>query len=257
MLDAGSNTAATVTRSDDTTFRDFTTVASKGVSMFYKDSFPVENLLGEGSFGIAEDSQDMGHMNINYGNEAMWFRFGKNPTRVAGNADCNGDGGGPGGPCLGGLDNAGEAFANGLIGGDPETPVFTADAGQAFRMHVLMPFSPGRGSTYDLHGHVWQRDPYVCEGDSEFGLDGKCDMGGEYGGLPTDGKVGSRSLGDNPVGFHLGGIESWFGTQHYEIVIDSAGGSNGVVGDYLFRDHMGLGNAGGLWGILRVGETTP
>jgi len=49
------------------------------------------------------------------------------------------------------------------------------------------------------------------------------------------------------------GIESWFGTQHYEIVIDSAGGSEGVVGDYLFRDHMGLGNAGGLWGILRVG----
>jgi hypothetical protein len=121
-------------------------------------------------------------------------------------------------------------------------------------MHVLMPFSPGRGSTYDLHGHVWQRDPYVCEGDSEFGLDGKCDMGGEYGGLPTDGKVGSRSLGDNPVGFHLGGIESWFGTQHYEIVIDSAGGSNGVVGDYLFRDHQGLGTAGGLWGILRVAD---
>ena len=267
VVDPGTNTAASVCNGPcnldgngvptNVAFRDFTTVASKGVSMFYKDSFPVENLLGEGSFGIAEDSQDMGHMNINYGNEAMWFRFGKNPTRVAGNADCNGDGGGPGGPCLGGLDNAGDAFANVLIGGDPETPVFTADAGQPFRMHVLMPFSPGRGSTYDLHGHVWQRDPYVCEGDNEFGLDGKCDMGGEYGGLPTDGKVGSRSLGDNPVGFHLGAIESWFGTQHYEIVIDSAGGSNGVVGDYLFRDHMGLGNAGGLWGILRVGGTTP
>jgi hypothetical protein len=129
--------------------------------------------------------------------------------------------------------------------------VFTANAGQPFRMHVLMPFSPGRGSTYDLHGHVWQRDPYVCEGDSDLDLPGKCDTGD---GLPTSGTVGSQSLGDNPIGFHLGAIESWFGTQHYEIVIDSAGGSNGIVGDYLFRDHMGLGNAGGLWGILRVSE---
>jgi hypothetical protein len=263
VVDQGTNTAASVCAGScildqngvptNVAFRDFTTVASKGVSMFYKDSFPVENLLGEGSFGVAEDSQDMGHMNINYGNEAMWFRYGKNPTRVAGNADCNGDG--AGGPCLGGLDNASEAFANTLIGGNPETPVFTADAGQPFRMHVLMPFSPGRGSTYDLHGHVWQRDPYVCENDADFGLPGKCDTGGDYGGLPTDGSVGSQSLGDNPVGFHLGAIESWFGTQHYEIVIDSAGGSNGIVGDYLFRDHMGLGNAGGLWGILRVGPT--
>ncbi len=53
-------------------------------------------------------------------------------------------------------------------------------------------------------------------------------------------------------GFYLGGIESWFAGQHYEIVLPSAGGENKVEGDYLFRDHMGLGNAGGLWGIVRV-----
>jgi len=250
VVDAGSNTAATVKRADGTTFRDFTTIASKGVSMFYEDSYPVENLLGEGSFGVAEDSQDMGHMNINYGNEAMWFRFGKNPTEVAGNAKCNGD---AGTPCLGGVDNAYLAFSNDLIGGaDPETPVFTVNPGDEFRMHVLMPFSPGRGSTYDLHGHVWQRDPYVCQGadGNDLGLTGKCDTGD---GLPTSGTVGSTNLGDNPVGFHLGGIESWFSGQHYEIVIPSAGGTAAVPGDYLFRDHMGLGNAGGLWGILRVG----
>jgi len=123
-------------------------------------------------------------------------------------------------------------------------------------MHVLMPFSPGRGSTYDLHGHVWQRDPYVCPGDSDLGLAGKCDMtdgaDGLLDGLPGIGSVGSQALGDNPIGFHLGAIESWFSGQHYEIVIPSAGGTNAVTGDYLFRDHMGLGNAGGLWGIVRV-----
>ena len=267
-VDAGTNTAATVVAPGGT-FRDFTTVAVKGLSMFYADSYPVENLLGEEDFGIAEDAQDMGHMAINYGNEAMWFRYGRSPTEVGGNAMCAGLGADV---CLGGVpsDEAAKAFSNRLKNldgsetdpsllsdiGDPETAVFNVTAGDKFRMHVLMPFSPGRGSTYDLHGHVWQRDPYVCPGDSDLGLAGKCDMtdgaDGLLDGLPGIGSVGSQALGDNPIGFHLGAIESWFSGQHYEIVIPSAGGTNAVTGDYLFRDHMGLGNAGGLWGIVRV-----
>jgi hypothetical protein len=256
-VDAGTNTSATV-YAPSGTFRDFITIAAKGQSMFYADSYPIENIEGEDSFGVAEDPQDMGHMAINYGNEAMWFRFGRNPTESAGNADCGGDGAGV---CLGGVQTAeaAKAFSNTLVGGDPETAVFTVGAGDPFRMHVLMPFSPGRGSTYDLHGHVWQRDPYVCEDDADLGLPGKCSMGEEgqpgYGhaGAAGSGSVGSQNLGNNPIGFHVGGIESWFSGQHYEIVIPSAGGSFGVQGDYLFRDHMGIGNTGGLWGILRVG----
>jgi hypothetical protein len=275
-VDSGRTTAATVIapinpanpeQEGIRTFRDFTTVAVKGASMFYADSYPVENLLGEEDFGIAEDAQDMGHMNINYGNEAMWFRYGKNPTAVGGNAMCAGL---APGDCLGGVpsEQAAKAFSNTLenldgVGGpigDPETAVFQVKPGEQFRMHVLMPFSPGRGSTYDLHGHVWQRDPYVCPGDTDLGLDGKCDMVGtdpSLAGLPGSGSVGSQNLGESPIGFHLGGIESWFSGQHYEIVIPSAGGSNGVPGDYLFRDHMGLGNAGGLWGIVRVDPNAP
>ena len=73
-------------------------------------------------------------------------------------------------------------------------------------------------------------------------------MAGSYG----NGQVGSQRLGFNPNGFYLGGVESWFSGQHYEIVLPSAGGEYKVTGDYLFRDHMGLGSAGGLWGIVRV-----
>jgi hypothetical protein len=260
-VDAGTNTAATV-YAPGGTFRDFTTIALKGASILYANSYPVENLEGEGSFGVAEDAQDMGHMAINYGNEAMWFRYGRNPTAVGGNAMCGGDGAGV---CLGGVPTgeASKAFSNTLenldggVGGaigDPETAVFEVARTEPFRMHVLMPFSPGRGSTYDLHGHVWQRDPYVCPNDTDLGLPGKCNMGNGHAGNAGNGSVGSQNLGDNPIGFELGGIESWFSGQHYEIVIPSAGGSFGVPGDYLFRDHMGLGNAGGLWGIVRVTE---
>jgi hypothetical protein len=226
-------------------FRDFTTVAQKGASMFYADSYPIENILGEGSFGVAEDSQDMGHMAINYGTEPMWFRFGLNPTDDAGFMT---------------ISNAADAYSNSLVSGDPQTPVFSVKAGTEFRKHLLMPFGPGRGSTYDLHGHVWQRDPYVCPDDSEFGLTGKCNMGNGHAGTAaakggTENNVpsvGSKALGYNPIGMGIGGIESWFPGEHYEIVIPSAGGENGVTGDYLFRDHMGLGNAQGLWGIIRV-----
>jgi hypothetical protein len=242
-VDAGTNTAATVTAPGGT-FRDFTTVGQKGASMFYKDSFPVENILGEGAFGVAEDSQDMGQMAINYGTEPLWFRFGVNPTNAGGNAGAAGQ--------LGAQGNAGDAYSNGLVGEDPQTAVFTVAAGTPFRQHVLMPFGPGRGSTYDLHGHVWQRDPYVCAGSTDLGLAGKCDMGNGHAGTAGTGEVGSQALGDNPIGFGLGGIESWFAGEHYEVVIPSAGGGNKVPGDYLFRDHMGLGNAQGLWGIVRV-----
>jgi hypothetical protein len=249
-VDAGGTTSATVTTPSGS-FRDFTTVAAKGASIYYADSYPVENLLGEGSFGVSEDSQDAGGMAINYGNEAMWLRYGKNPTVVAGNAKCNGM---DPGSCLGGIASgeAEKAFSNTLVGGeDPQTAVFTVAAGDEYRMHVLMPVGPGRGSTFDLHGHTFQRDPYICKGEGgmDHNLPGKCDTGD---GLPGSGVLGSQNLGDNPIGMWLGGIESWFPGQHYDIFIPKAGGANKIPGDYLFRDHMGLGNTGGLWGILRV-----
>jgi len=238
-VDDNTNMAATVTTANGT-FRDFVVVAQKGASMFYSDSYPVENILGEGSFGVAEDSQDMGQMAINYRTEPMWFRFGLNPTDDAGFMT---------------IGNAANAYSNLLIGGDPQTPVFSVKAGTEFRKHLLMPFGPGRGSTYDLHGHVWQRDPYICPKvgslGNDLGLEGKCYTGNGHAGTSGTGEVGSKALGYNPIGMGIGGIESWFPGEHYEIVIPSAGGSDATPGDYLFRDHMGLGSAQGLWGIIR------
>ncbi len=240
-VDAGTTTKATVTSGlDASVFRDFTTIAQKGTSMFYADSWPVENIEGEGDFGIAEDAQDMGQQAINWGTEPLWFRFGVNPT----------DGHG-----LEELNNAGDAYSNSLVGGeDPETAVFVVEPGMPFRQHVLMPTGAGRGSVFDLHGHVWQRMPYICPGSSDLGLPGKCAMGNGHAGQAGTGEVGSKNLGHNPIGFGQGGIDAWFPGAHYEVVIPSAGGTNAIPGDYLFRDHMGLGNAQGLWGILRVGQ---
>jgi hypothetical protein len=238
-VDRGTTTVATVESGlDGSTFRDFTTIAQKGTSLFWADSEPVENIEGEGDFGVAEDAQDMGHQAINWGTEPLWFRFGMNPTNGHGLED---------------LSNSGDAYSNSLAGGnDPQTAVFTVQPGMPFRQHVLMPTGSGRGSTFDLHGHVWQRMPYVCPASNDLGIPGKCDVGNGHVGLAGTGEVGSKNLGDNLLSFGQGGIDAWFPGSHYEVVIPSAGGTNGVPGDYLFRDHMGLGNTQGLWGIIRV-----
>ncbi len=210
-------------------FRDFSTVWSKGLSQHYRDGEPVEHMNGEG-VGIPEDSQESSGMAINYGVEPMWFRHGILPNAPFGNA-----GAGPG--TYGGIVNQFESFSNGLVGADPETPVLLANAGEPFRMRVTNPYGTSRGTTFALHGHVWQRDPYVCAG-SKDGLAGRC----------ATGAVGSEAIGVNPLGFAQGGQESITPATHFDIVPTRTGDA----GDYLFRDVASFGSTSGLWGILRV-----
>jgi hypothetical protein len=216
--DAGQHASATVDPgtpgdiSDD--FRDFAVVFQKGLNLRYKDGKAVENIAGEGG-AIPEDSHDAGQKAINYGTEPAWFRFGTRANTTFG--------------ALGTEADAHLLYSNSLAGGDPATPVFNAIAGQEARMRLLEPTGVGRGTTFNLHGHLWQRDPYLVAG-----------------------TVPSQTIGNNTNGMYLGHQESVTPAAHFDIVLPSAGGSNGVIGDYLFRDHGSFGNTDGLWGILRV-----
>ena len=240
---------ATVT-ANGKSFRDFMLVMTKHVSMVYKDGAPVEHMNGEG-IGIPEDPQEASGMAFNYGVEPLWFRLGIVPQAHFGN-----DGAGS----YGGVDKSEEAYSNTLVtgtasvtctgtscAGDPVTPIFLAKPGQEVRVHSAVPHGTSRGTTLIFHGHVWQRDPYVCEGESRNGLAGACNMTG----------VGSRSIGDNPMGFAQGAQESITPLSHFTYRFPSAGGANKVPGDYLFRDNGSFGNASGLWGILRVDPAAP
>ena len=97
-----------------------------------------------------------------------------------------------------------------------------------------------RGGTFGLHGHVWQRDPYLAQNVDAKGFPDK-----DFG-------VGSVRIGHNPIGMWLGGQESILPRGHFTFVFDSAGGGNAVAGDYLMRDIGAFGNLSGRWGILRV-----
>jgi manganese oxidase len=226
-------------------FRDFSLVMTKGMTHYYRDGSPVEHMNGEG-VGIPEDSQESSNMAINYGVEPLWFRFGILPQAPFGPATVAGS--------YAAVPNSHQAYSNTLLTGavtcdannvctgDPETPVLVALPGKEARVRISTPHGTSRGSTFALHGHVWQRDPYVCPGEARNALTGACEMT----------SVGSRAIGDNPLAFAQGGQESWNAVTHFDIRVPSAGGGNAVKGDYLFRDVGSFGNASGLWGVMRV-----
>jgi hypothetical protein len=221
---------ATVTAPGQTTYRDFAMVWQKALNMRWANGRPVEGIAAEGN-GVPTDPQDNSSMAINYKTEPMWYRFGLAPDAPFGHADGNG---------YGDVPNAHMAYSNALVGGDPQTPVLYAKPGQPFRTHILMPTGGSRGSTFQLDGHVWSVNPFQSE---------KSDTGGYP--MSTPG-VGSVRFGYNPMSMYIGAHESILPAAHFSFMHPSAGGSNAIPGDYLFRDYAAYGNTAGLWGLLRV-----
>jgi hypothetical protein len=240
------------------TYREALVIGHKIANLRWADGSAVRN-VNQGELGV-EGAEDSGHAGFNYGMEPSWFRFKLPPDAPFGNAGTAGS--------YGAIPNVQAFYANALVldtignpvdnaipeiagvseAGDPQTPVFRAQPGQATRMHVLNGASADRDGTFVLHGHLWQRDPFVCPGQSDLGLDGRCG--------PNE-PVPSQALGDNPQGKYMGSEEGMghvFG--HWPILFD-AGGSNAVQGDYLFSDYAPNGNRNGQFGLLRVADALP
>jgi hypothetical protein len=97
-----------------------------------------------------------------------------------------------------------------------------------------------RSSTFQLDGHLWPVHSLQSE---------KTDSSGFPMSSPG---IGSVRFGLNPMAMYSGAQESVLPAAHFSFMMPSAGGANAVPGDYLLRDYAGFGNAGGLWGLLRV-----
>ncbi|HLM56955.1 MAG TPA: hypothetical protein VK422_12630, partial [Pyrinomonadaceae bacterium] len=118
------------------------------------------------------------------------------------------------------------SLSNTQVGGDPVTPIFTARAGQQVRFRVLHPGGHARNNVFQLHGHIWEEEPYASN---------------------------STVLGQNP-------LSEWKGSQygvgpgsHFDVLPKyGAGGKFARPGDYLYRDQGSFPFDGGLWGIFRV-----
>jgi hypothetical protein len=213
-------------------FRDFSLVLTKANTQYFRNTRPVEVLNGEG-VGVPQDSEDSTNMALNYGVEPLWFRFGLAPDAPFGNT--------PGG--FGAVPNSHQAFSNILTNNqDPVTPVLIANAGREARINWVNPFGTFRGSTANVHGHLWGRHPYICPGSARNTLTGACTLT----------EVASRRIGTNPQDMYIGGQESLTPATHFTLRLQKAGGENAIPGDFLVRDQAGFGSTSGIWGILRV-----
>jgi hypothetical protein len=215
----------------------------------YASGNPVQNESEEGP-GIPENPPHTLSASANYGTEPTFFRFGIPPLSAAGGAHCSPAITAPkpvnaaDHTCFGSVVNAGDLFSNVLTGGaDPATPIFLARPGQAFRIELTTPNSSNRATTFQLHGHVWPRDPYLSARRDAAGFPVNANLS----------NVGSVIIGNNPMEMAFGAQESIIGSAHYVIKpYNGAGGADAVTGDFLMRDTAAAGMGGGAWGMLRV-----
>jgi len=204
--DRGTRASATITKPNGKQIREFVLVLQDDVNLLYNGSQPVPPVGSEEA-----EAEDSGHGAYNYRSEPLWLRMGYAPTD---------------GPLVTATLDYSDVLSNSQVGGDPQTPVFTALAGQEVRFRLLQPGGHGRNHTFALHGHGWRQAPYG---------------------------PGSYEIDDNPRSFVHGSQMGPNPGGHYDIVpLNGAGGRNHVRGDYLYRELMPGRFMQGLWGILRV-----
>jgi hypothetical protein len=166
---------------------------------------PVKNLK------IGEDAQETGQAGFNYRTEPVWFRLGYDPDSAPGFTRT--------------ITNYHQALSNSLVGGDPETPIFISRADRPVRMRIVHPGGDTQNHSFELHGHVWQEEPWFKE---------------------------SHYLGYNPLS-NWWGAETGIGTgRHMNVLLDRASPQGGQWMDYLYRDYIPWATNNGLWGLFRV-----
>ena len=164
---------------------------------------------------------------INFGTEPMSYRFMNKNGKFPSNFDTV---------------DVSTAFSNSMVNpfappqvqGNPQTPIYCARAGTAIRFRNLHPDGLGGfpDDIWTLHGHVWQEEPYV-----------------------SSATVPSAVLGKNINSQWIGARDGFGPGNHFDVLIDSAGGVNKVKGDYLYKSFSVAEFTAGNWGVMRVNST--
>lgn len=221
--DAGNSAAATVTGSDGHSSREFVVIYQDDLSL-RRAGAPMPNLRN------GDDAEDSGQKAFNYRTEPLWARVGASdpavsPDILAGYDFSNVFSSLP--TCADGSKLL--PCADGSVPqsghGDPETPVFTAKAGEPVRFRVVHAGGHPRQHGFTVFGHSWPSFPWTDH---------------------------SSRIGDNPEQSTRVGSASGIGPLRHLNIVAQAGGSFAVPGDYLFRTQEGFQFQGGLWGLLRV-----
>jgi hypothetical protein len=202
-------------------FKEFAVVYQDDLNMKAPNGNPVRNYLAE------EDSEDSGKKAFNYKAEPIWARLGflNEMSKIDHNTfdhleDL--------------LNNVNQVNAlSSLTHGDPETPIFTAAAGQQVRFRVVQPTGHPRQHAFTIHGHSWFHEAWTDNSTKQW----------------------SPGSSPEPQSMTIGSQGGHTARRHWNIILPSAGGSFQQAGDYLIRTQESYQVTDGLWGIFRVKPT--
>ncbi|HEX8432193.1 MAG TPA: hypothetical protein VF625_12975, partial [Longimicrobium sp.] len=159
----------------------------------------------------SEDAEDSGQKGLNYRTEPMWIRMGYAPNAELG---------------LTRTLNFSQSLTDAQVGGRPQTPIITANPGEAMRFRVVQPGGHARNHVLNIHGHIWEELPFIN---------------------------GSAVLGSNPYSEWKGTRDLMGPTNRADLLLrNGAGGLFKQPGEYLFRDQASFQFDGGIWGLLKV-----
>ena len=209
-------TSATVTKRDNTKFRDLVAITLKHV-------------VGRGKNAVGNTV-----LGFNYKSEYLDYRFNEKtkPSQVPlKNKNM---------ACI--LSNS--WIPDGKPGqriGEPQTPVFQADPGIATRFRMLYPGgAETNGEIPVIHGHVWQEEPY-SEESREIGFN------------PLSQWQGAR-MGHGPTHSFDVVLERVDPNVSGGAVGTPAGGPFEITGDYLIATMQAGNMRQGEWALFRVGN---
>jgi hypothetical protein len=138
-----------------------------------------------------------------------------------------------------------------------QTPTFCAQAGQEARIRLLHPGGAVTNHVFELYGHTFAEEPYSTRAahctapvthtnpfaSQDIKVGNECPDGNLALGPSLTEWKGSRS-GHGP-------------TNHFDIVVEKAGGQYAQPGDYLYRSFPAAHMSTGVWGIFRVTPGEP
>ena len=138
-----------------------------------------------------------------------------------------------------------------------DTPILCAKKGDPARFRLLHPGGAVTNNVFELHGHVFAEEPYStskahCEApltQTNLFASNTIDVGNQC----PDGNV---ALGPSLTEWKASRMGHG-PTNHFDIVVEKAGGQYERAGDYLYRSYPSVHFKSGIWGIFRVTAGDP
>jgi hypothetical protein len=149
--------------------------------------------------------------------------------------------------------------------GAPQTPTLAACAGEQVRFRLLHAGGANTDEVFELYGHVWAETPYTSTGrgcvppTTQTNVYASSIIDDEHRCTPA--LLGQEGFDAPfaPFGAEMDSLTDWQGSRmghgpsnHFDVLINKAGGENAVPGSYLFRTYPAMQYRLGIWGILQV-----